>query len=184
MSALPVFQRSVRRPLLEVGDNAETESPGAALGDVDGLTRDPARVGMTAGRSNCRIMIPGGYNLLENSKQAAADMTLLCAAAEREMLKGVSDRDLSRRVAGATLQVVFNFLCVIRLSLMRTDLPFLFFLSFLDSYFGGGEEVACATRWRRGTNGAVLSIRHWRIYINRTRSFGCSVRALNSRRLN
>lgn len=85
------------------GIDAKRAGPEAAPGDINRLTRDLAYVGMTAGRSNRRIMIPGGYNLIESSEQAAAHMTLLCADAEREMLKGVSERDLSRRVAGAAL---------------------------------------------------------------------------------
>lgn len=90
------------------GADVEIERRGfeAALGEATG---DSARVEMRAGRSTRRIVIPGGYNLLEDSKQAAADMTLLCAAAEHDTLKGVGNRDLSRRFAGAALQVAFSF---------------------------------------------------------------------------
>lgn len=69
----------------------------------------PARVEVTTGRSTRRIVIPSGYNLLENCEEVAADMTLLCAGAEGEALAEISDRGLSRRVAGASLQVTSAF---------------------------------------------------------------------------
>lgn len=81
--------------------------------------------------SDCHIVIPGDYNLLSNREQVASVLAPLYAAPENEVLRTMSDVELSQNVAGMALRVSsFLFLFVVGLKRRLSTC-----ISFLTSLF-------------------------------------------------
>lgn len=120
-----------------VGRGVEESDSEIVQEDMDELVKGLTHVDMMTDGSDRRSVIPGAYNLLLNSEQAALDLTLLCAFPESETLRAVSVAELSRSVTGMALQVsLLSFACC-KVGLMRADFCFSF------------QTLVLEVEWRR-----------------------------------
>lgn len=100
-------------PSSNVGGGPRVERDGSSSDvdpkDVHDFVEHHTNVEVRMKDFDWHIIIPGDYNLLSSYEQVASALSLLCVAPKNEVLRTMSDVELSRSAAGMALQVDFSF---------------------------------------------------------------------------